>query len=115
MSDLAGALGAVYARVPLGMRLELESMHAACARAGHPERALAVVHVAGTNGKGSTCAMVESIARIIADSDEEMEPVIIPDNPGRSLQASIHAPAVPVSYFYRMSNMRAPLNSSTVL
>ena len=57
----------------------------------------------------------EKSKAIIADSDEEMEPVIIPDNPGRSLQASIHAPAVPVSYFYRMSNMRAPLNSSTVL
>jgi dihydrofolate synthase/folylpolyglutamate synthase len=32
-------------------------------QAGHPERAFDVVHVAGTNGKGSTCAMVESIAR----------------------------------------------------
>ncbi len=30
---------------------------------GHPEKAYPVVHVAGTNGKGSTCAMVESIFR----------------------------------------------------
>lgn len=30
---------------------------------GHPERAYPVVHVAGTNGKGSTCAMLESIFR----------------------------------------------------
>jgi dihydrofolate synthase / folylpolyglutamate synthase len=60
---LARALGSLYARVPLGMRLGLDAMNAACARAGHPERAFPVVHVAGTNGKGSTCAMVESIAR----------------------------------------------------
>ena len=38
-------------------------MRAACARAGHPEAAFPAVHVAGTNGKGSVCAMVEAIAR----------------------------------------------------
>src|SRR6266853_6723552 len=27
---------------------------------GHPERLQRIVHVAGTNGKGSTCAMIES-------------------------------------------------------
>lgn len=30
---------------------------------GHPERACRYVHVAGTNGKGSTCAMIESALR----------------------------------------------------
>ena len=34
-------------------------MQVALDRLGHPERAFAVVHVAGTNGKGSTCAMLE--------------------------------------------------------
>src|ERR1019366_4982233 len=66
MSDrgaLAGALARLYARVPLGMRLGLDPMREACARFDHPERAFASVHVAGTNGKGSVCAMVESIAR----------------------------------------------------
>ena len=62
-SRLAGALQQLYARVPLGMRLGLEPMRAACARAGHPERAFEAVHVGGTNGKGSTSAMVESMAR----------------------------------------------------
>ena len=32
-------------------------------RLGHPEESLRVVHVAGTNGKGSTCAFLESIFR----------------------------------------------------
>ncbi|MDB5217409.1 MAG: Dihydrofolate synthase, partial [Myxococcaceae bacterium] len=61
--DLARALDELYARVPLGMRLGLDAMRAACTDAGNPERAFHVVHVAGTNGKGSTCAMVESMAR----------------------------------------------------
>ena len=39
----------------------------------------------------------EKSKAIIADSDEDMEAVIIIDNPGRSLQASIHAPVAAVS------------------
>lgn len=61
--SIAAGLDKIYRRVPLGMRFGLEPMLAACSRAGHPERAFPVVHVAGTNGKGSVCAMVESIAR----------------------------------------------------
>jgi dihydrofolate synthase / folylpolyglutamate synthase len=63
VSDLAGALHDLYARIPLGMRLGLEPMRDACIRTDHPEKAFPAVHVAGTNGKGSVCAMVESIAR----------------------------------------------------
>jgi len=62
-SPLARALVDLYARIPLGMRLGLEPMRVACDAFGHPERAFAAVHVAGTNGKGSVCAMVERIAR----------------------------------------------------
>jgi len=65
-SRVGAVLAELYARVPRGMRLSeasLTAMREACARAGNPERAFAAVHVAGTNGKGSVCAMVESIAR----------------------------------------------------
>lgn len=34
-----------------------------CARLGNPQKALRFIHVAGTNGKGSTCAMTASILR----------------------------------------------------
>src|SRR5215472_1154630 len=61
--ELRQALADLVARVPLGMRLGLEPMRAACNALGHPERTFAAVHVAGTNGKGSVCAMVESILR----------------------------------------------------
>ncbi len=42
---------------PLAMRFGLERMERALAALGHPERDLRILHVAGTNGKGSTCAM----------------------------------------------------------
>jgi len=38
-------------------------MERALAALGHPERAMKHVHVAGTNGKGSTCAFLERILR----------------------------------------------------
>jgi dihydrofolate synthase / folylpolyglutamate synthase len=62
-AGLDTALAKLYARIPLGMRLGLEPMRTACAAHGHPERSFRAVHVAGTNGKGSVSAMVESIAR----------------------------------------------------
>jgi dihydrofolate synthase/folylpolyglutamate synthase len=60
---LADALRKLYERIPLGMRLGLGPMLEACARSGNPERDFPVVHVAGTNGKGSVSAMVEAVAR----------------------------------------------------
>src|SRR5262249_61122455 len=38
----------------------LETIAALLGEIDHPERAGRFVHVAGTNGKGSTCAMIES-------------------------------------------------------
>ena len=46
-----------------GSRLGLERMTDMAERMGHPENRLKYVHVAGTNGKGSTCAMLESVLR----------------------------------------------------
>lgn len=60
---LARSLERLYARVPLGMRLGLEAMRAACERAGNPQSTFDCVHVAGTNGKGSVSAMIASVAR----------------------------------------------------
>ena len=46
-----------------GLRPGLETTRALAARAGNPHARLRFIHVAGTNGKGSTCAMLESIYR----------------------------------------------------
>lgn len=44
-----------------GSRLGLDTITALCARLSNPQDKLPFVHVAGTNGKGSTCAMISSI------------------------------------------------------
>ncbi|WP_186001903.1 MULTISPECIES: folylpolyglutamate synthase/dihydrofolate synthase family protein [Corallococcus] len=43
---------------PSGIKLGLERVRDALAALGHPERDFPALHVAGTNGKGSTCAFV---------------------------------------------------------
>jgi dihydrofolate synthase/folylpolyglutamate synthase len=46
-----------------GAKLGLENTRKLAALAGNPQDQLRFIHVAGTNGKGSTCAMLESIYR----------------------------------------------------
>jgi dihydrofolate synthase / folylpolyglutamate synthase len=49
--------------VARGWDLTLGRMRAALALRGHPEARLPAIHVAGTNGKGSTAAMLEAMLR----------------------------------------------------
>jgi dihydrofolate synthase/folylpolyglutamate synthase len=46
-----------------GSRLGIERMRVLMERLQHPELITPCIHVAGTNGKGSTCAMLEAIQR----------------------------------------------------
>ncbi len=46
-----------------GARFGLETARQLAASVGNPQHKLRFIHVAGTNGKGSTCAMLESIYR----------------------------------------------------
>ena len=46
-----------------GANFGLETTRSLAALAGDPQERLRFIHVAGTNGKGSTCAMLESIYR----------------------------------------------------
>jgi dihydrofolate synthase/folylpolyglutamate synthase len=46
-----------------GMRPGLQRIEALLDGLGHPEAGLRIVHVGGTNGKGSVCALVESVLR----------------------------------------------------
>ncbi|HEX3375378.1 MAG TPA: folylpolyglutamate synthase/dihydrofolate synthase family protein [Candidatus Acidoferrales bacterium] len=45
------------------MKFDLKNITVVCERLGQPQRAFESVHVAGTNGKGSTSAMLDSIMR----------------------------------------------------
>ncbi len=53
----------LYAMKARGVTFGIDRMRELVARLGHPERAVPVVHVAGTNGKGSVAAMVAAILR----------------------------------------------------
>ncbi|MFZ1694345.1 MAG: folylpolyglutamate synthase/dihydrofolate synthase family protein [Flavobacteriales bacterium] len=63
----AGTLAYLYARLPMYQRIgaaaykaDLSNTHALMEALGHPERGLKCVHVAGTNGKGSTSSLIAS-------------------------------------------------------
>ena len=47
-------------RSPSTIRMGLERMEAALAALGHPQRRYPILQVAGTNGKGSTCAFAST-------------------------------------------------------
>ncbi len=54
------AMAYLFGLERFGWQLGLERMLALMADLGNPHRALRTVHVAGTNGKGSVCAMIAS-------------------------------------------------------
>jgi dihydrofolate synthase/folylpolyglutamate synthase len=62
-ANLTGALGRLYARHTFGIKLGLDPVRRLCELIGNPQDQLAVVHVAGTNGKGSVSAMIEAVLR----------------------------------------------------
>jgi len=57
------AIEYLYGLRLFGMKLGLDQTLRLAAAVGGPQRRLRFIHVAGTNGKGSTCAMLESIYR----------------------------------------------------
>ena len=59
----AEAVQFLYSLRLFGAKFGLENTFKLAALAGHPQEKLRFIHVAGTNGKGSTCAMLESIYR----------------------------------------------------
>ena len=63
MADYKKALERLYGLIGRGHRQDLTAMRAACDRLGNPEKSFAVVHVAGTNGKGTVCAFLSSMHR----------------------------------------------------
>src|SRR3954470_19077713 len=61
--NYTAAIQYLYGLQMFGMKLGLENTFKLAALAGNPQDKLRFIHVAGTNGKGSTCAMLESMYR----------------------------------------------------
>src|SRR3974390_3205831 len=57
------AIQFLYGLRLFGAKFGLENSFKLAELAGNPQKQLRFIHVAGTNGKGSTCAMLESIYR----------------------------------------------------
>ncbi|HUR46167.1 MAG TPA: folylpolyglutamate synthase/dihydrofolate synthase family protein, partial [Candidatus Saccharimonadales bacterium] len=57
------AIEFLYGLRLFGAKMGLENTRRLAALCGNPQERLRFIHVAGTNGKGSTCAMLESIYR----------------------------------------------------
>jgi dihydrofolate synthase/folylpolyglutamate synthase len=57
------AIQFLYGLQMFGAHFGLENTLKLAALAGNPQEKLRFIHIAGTNGKGSTCAMLESIYR----------------------------------------------------
>lgn len=55
------AIGWINSLIPFGIRPGLERVELMMEKLGHPHRCLKFIHVAGTNGKGSTCALLTSV------------------------------------------------------
>lgn len=62
-TDYLAAEEYLFALKPRGKNFGIDRMKLLARELDHPERALPVVHVAGTNGKGSVAAMLDAIFR----------------------------------------------------
>lgn len=60
---MSGFLDRLAARRRFGMRPSLDAISGVCAALGDPQKELCAIHVAGTNGKGAVCAMIEACLR----------------------------------------------------
>ena len=63
LHDYASTKDYLYGLKVQGLKLGIDRMRLLAAALGHPERGYPCIHVAGTNGKGSVSAMLESIFR----------------------------------------------------
>ncbi len=63
MNNMEQTLTRLYQRRTFGIKLGLETEETLLAELGNPHHGFAAIHVAGTNGKGSVCALLESVLR----------------------------------------------------
>lgn len=57
------AIAYIHSNHWTGRRPGLDRIRELLAKMGNPQKSLRFIHVAGTNGKGSTCAMLDSVLR----------------------------------------------------
>ncbi|MDR0355875.1 MAG: bifunctional folylpolyglutamate synthase/dihydrofolate synthase [Deltaproteobacteria bacterium] len=63
-ADYQTIIARLFELQKFGMKFGLDSMERLLDKLGHPERELKLIHLAGTNGKGSTAAMLTEFLRL---------------------------------------------------
>ena len=63
--DYEQALAWVHSLPRLAARPGVENERKLLEKLGHPEERLCFAHIAGTNGKGSTCLLYTSMKRLV--------------------------------------------------
>ncbi len=63
LTDYASVQNYLFGLKAQGVKYGIDRMRALAAEIDHPERKVPVIHLAGTNGKGSTAAMLDQILR----------------------------------------------------
>ncbi len=63
LTDYAGVQEYLFSLKAKGVKFGIDRMNSWVGALGNPERATPVIHITGTNGKGSTAAMLEAIFR----------------------------------------------------
>ena len=61
--NLQASLARLFARRRFGMKPGLDTIRSLAKELDNPENSFGIIHIAGTNGKGSTAAIIESILR----------------------------------------------------
>ena len=62
-SNISELLDSLYSLERLGIKMGLEHTEELLKSIGNPQKRLKFIHIAGTNGKGSTSAHIESVLR----------------------------------------------------
>ena len=57
------AIEYIHSLEKFGIKPGMERIRALCDKIGNPQKKLKIIHVAGTNGKGSTSTMISNILR----------------------------------------------------
>jgi dihydrofolate synthase / folylpolyglutamate synthase len=63
MNDSTSIRNHLFSLNNRGIKYDLDRIRSAADRCGNPQRSYKSIHVAGTNGKGSTCTYIESVLR----------------------------------------------------
>ncbi len=63
LTDYASVTDYLFALKSVGVKFGIDRMWSFATALGHPERRYPIIHIAGTNGKGSVSAMIETILR----------------------------------------------------